>query len=106
MLGKQWLNSHIKGSLIDRSRHREFRMGGRVTWRFKIIMECLPLMQVSHLLGYATGRLLNGKEAAHHYRYDLKSLFYIMLILATHYEIQLSTTGKNGGLRTRLGLEA
>jgi len=60
MLGKQWLNLHVEGSLIDRSRHRELRMRGMITWRFKLIMECLPLvMQVSLLLlGYALARYL------------------------------------------------
>ena len=60
MLGKQWLNLHVEGSLIDRSRHRELRMRGMITWRFKIIMECLPLiMQLSlFLLGYALARYL------------------------------------------------
>ena len=60
MLGKQWLNLLVEGSLIDRSRHRELRMRGMITWRFKIIMECLPLvMQVSLLLlGYALARYL------------------------------------------------
>jgi len=60
MLGKQWLNLHVEGSLIDRSRHRELRMRGMITWRFKIIMECLPLiMQLSLLLlGYALARYL------------------------------------------------
>jgi len=59
-LGKQWLNFHVEGSLIDRSRHRELRMRGMITWRFKIIMECLPLiMQVSLLLlGCALARYL------------------------------------------------
>ena len=51
MLGKQWLNLHVEGSFIDRSRHRELRMRGIITWRFKIIMECLPLtIQISLLL--------------------------------------------------------
>jgi len=86
---EKWLNSHVEGSFIDRSRHREFRMGGMVTWRFNIIMECLPLiMQVSLLPGYASDRLLDGTEAAHHCRHDFESLFHLMLILATHYEIQ------------------
>ena len=58
MLGKQWLNLHVEGSLVDRSRHRELRMRGMITWRFKFIMECLPLaMQLSLLLlGYALAR--------------------------------------------------
>jgi len=60
MLGKQWLNLHVEGSLIDRSRHRELKMRGMITWRFKMIMECLPfVMQVSLLLlGYALARYL------------------------------------------------
>jgi len=60
MLGKQWLNLHVEGSLIDRSRHRELRMRGMIAWRFKFIMECLPLiMQLSLLLlGYALARYL------------------------------------------------
>jgi len=60
MLGKQWLNFHIEGSFIDRNRHRELKMRGMITWRFKFIMECLPLiMQVSlFLLGYALARYL------------------------------------------------
>ena len=58
MLGKQWLNLHVEGSFIDRSRHRELRMRGIITWRFKLIIECLPLtMQISLLLlGYALTR--------------------------------------------------
>jgi len=58
MLGKQWLNLHVEGSFIDRSRHRELRMRGIITWRFKFIIECLPLtMQISLLLlGYALTR--------------------------------------------------
>ena len=62
MLGKQWLNLHVDGSLIDRSRHRELRMRGMITWRFRIIMECLPLvMQLSlFLLGYALAQYLWG----------------------------------------------
>jgi hypothetical protein len=60
MLGKQWLNLHGEGSLIDRSRHREIRTRGMIAWRFKIIMECLPfVMQLSlFLLGYALAQYL------------------------------------------------
>ena len=60
MLGKQWLNLHVEGSLIDRSRHRELKMRGMITWRFKFIMECLPLvMQISLLLlGYALAQYM------------------------------------------------
>ena len=37
-------------------------------------------------------------DVLHLYRHDLESLFYIMLILATHYEI-----GEGGGVRMRQG---
>jgi len=60
MLGKQWLNLHVQGSLVDRSRHRELKMRGMITWRFKTIMEYLPvIMQLSlALLGYALARYM------------------------------------------------
>ena len=38
--------------------------------------------------------LLNGNDPIHLYRHDLESLFYTMLILATHYEIR--APGKEG----------
>ena len=59
MLGKQWLNRYaqmeMRASVIDRSRHRQCKMNGMVTWRFDLVMECLPLMlQIALLLlGYA-----------------------------------------------------
>ena len=58
MLGKQWLNLHVDGSFIDRNRHRELKMRGMITWRFKIVMECLPLIMQGSLLllGYALAR--------------------------------------------------
>jgi len=58
MLGKQWLNRYAsveRGSVIDRGRQRKHKMDGMTTWRFSIVMECLPLMlQIALLLlGYA-----------------------------------------------------
>jgi len=47
--------------------------------------------------------LLGGSDVLHLYRHDLESLLYVMLILATHCEIQHST--KEGGLRVRQGLD-
>jgi serine/threonine protein kinase len=47
--------------------------------------------------------VLRGSDALHLYRHDLESLFYIMLILATHYDIQLPTEKEDGRLRTRQG---
>jgi len=64
MLGKQWLNRYekveMRGSVIDRSRHRQRKMNGMVTWRFDFIMECLPLMLQASLLllGYALSNYL------------------------------------------------
>ena len=59
MLGKQWLNRYsqndMRGSVIDRSRHRQRKMNGMVTWHFDFVMESLPLMLQAALLllGYA-----------------------------------------------------
>ena len=55
--------------------------------------------------------LLDGRDALHLYRHDVESLFYIMLILATHYEVQAPKwkkgqrvqTRPGGGVRTRQG---
>lgn len=59
-LGKQWLNFHVEGSFIDRNRHRELKMRGMIAWRFKFIMEFLPLIIQGSLLlfGYALARYL------------------------------------------------
>ena len=58
MLGNQWLNLHVDGSFIDRNRHRELRMSGMIAWRFKMVMECLPLILQGSLLllGYGLAR--------------------------------------------------
>ena len=64
MLGKQWLNLYerveMRGSPMDRSRDRQRKMNGIVTWRFDLVMECLPLMlQIALLLlGYALSSYL------------------------------------------------
>ena len=47
--------------------------------------------------------LLDGTDPVHLYRHDVESLFYIMLILATHYEIQAPTGKERGGVRVREG---
>jgi len=64
MLGKQWLNRYaqveMRGSVVDRSRHRQRKMDGMVTWHFDLVMECLPLMLQAALLllGYALSEYL------------------------------------------------
>ena len=48
--------------------------------------------------------LLDGTDALHLYRHDVESLFYIMLILTTHYEFQAPEgEGRSGGIRVRKG---
>jgi len=63
MLGKQWLNRYAsveRGSIIDRGHSRKRKMDGMVTWRFNLVMECLPLMLQAalFLLGYALSEYL------------------------------------------------
>lgn len=64
MLGKQWLNRYsqdeLRGSIIDRGRHRQRKINGMVTWHFDLVMECLPIMlQLALLLlGYALSNYL------------------------------------------------
>jgi len=58
MLGKQWLNRYAsagRGSIVDRGRQRKRKMEGMVTWKFDLVMECVPLMLQAALLllGYA-----------------------------------------------------
>ena len=54
MLGKQWLNRYSQvethGSLVKRGRDRQRKMSGMATWRFKFVLECLPLMLQGALL--------------------------------------------------------
>ena len=47
--------------------------------------------------------LLDRTDPQHLYRHDVESLFYVMLILATHYEIQAPEEGEDGGVRVREG---
>ena len=55
---------------------------------------------------YMAAGLLAGTDSLHLYRHDVESLFYIMLVLATHYEIYIpEEEGLQGGLRMRQGLE-
>ena len=64
MLGKQWFNRsarvEMRGSVIERSRHRQRKMHAMVTWHFDLVMECLPLMLQAALLlfGHALSNYL------------------------------------------------
>ena len=44
--------------------------------------------------------LLTGKDPLHLYRHDVESLFYIMLMVATRYEVR-DPEAEGGGLHTR-----
>jgi len=62
MLGKQWLNRYasvdMRGSVIERSKHRQRKLDGIVSWYFDHVMESLPLMLQAALmlLGCALSR--------------------------------------------------
>ena len=64
-LSRQWLNRYaqmeIRGSVVDRSRYRQYKMNGMIAWRFDLVMECLPLMLQAalFLLGYALSSYLS-----------------------------------------------
>ena len=54
---------------------------------------------------YMAYGLLRGSDTFHLYRHDVESLFYIILILTTRYEIRASKKGEEGGLQKRQGLD-
>jgi hypothetical protein len=64
ILGKQWLNRYRQnethGSTADRSRVRERKLDGIEKWRFRVVMESLPLILQCALilLGFALSRYL------------------------------------------------
>jgi len=91
MLGKQWLNRYaqvgMRGSVIYRSRHRQSKMNGMVTWHFDFVMECLPLMlQAALLLGFAlSSYLFSINRVAASVVIDFTSfglLFYLLIVSA------------------------
>ena len=64
MLGKQWLNRYrqgeSRGSAADRSRVHERGLSGIEIWKFRVVMESLPLILkcAMALLGFALSRYL------------------------------------------------
>ena len=54
MLGKQWLNRYasvdMRGSVTERSQHRQRKLDGIVSWYFDHVLESLPLMLQGALL--------------------------------------------------------
>ena len=54
MLGKQWLNRYesteVRGTAIERSRHRQKKLDGIDAWYFRIVMESMLLMLQAALL--------------------------------------------------------
>jgi hypothetical protein len=49
--------------------------------------------------------LLNGADSLHLYRHDVESLFYIVLLISTRYEVRAPEGEEDGGLQTRQGIE-
>ena len=104
MFGKKWLNFHVEGS-----RRPQPSSGVQDEKNDYLALQDHHGVSSPHHASFTSrlrpGPIAQRERASHHYRHDSEPLFYIMVILATHYEIQLPTTRKNGGLRTRLGLE-
>lgn len=92
MLGKQWLNRYdqidMRGTPIQRSRHRHRKMTGMAAWHFDITMEALPIMlQVALLLfSYGLSRYLwNVNQAVAAVIIATSSLgfvFYVCIVFA------------------------
>jgi len=91
MLGKQWLSRYdqveMRRSVVDRSRHRQGKMDGMVTWHFDLVMESLPLMlQVALLLlGYALSEYLfsiNKTVASVLIGFSTAGLLFYLLIVS------------------------
>ena len=58
MLGKQWLNRysrHAGGSIIERSGDRQLKYDGLQKWKFRLVLEALPVMLQVALLLLACG---------------------------------------------------
>ena len=53
MLGKQWINRYLRrhgGSAADKSRDRQKKIDGLEGWRFRLVIESLPVMLQAALL--------------------------------------------------------
>ena len=61
------------------------------------------LQQTIGTLPYMAVGLLRGTDPLHLYRHDMESFFYVMVILATRYEIQAPREGEAGGVRVLRG---
>ena len=58
ILGRQWLNHYGKperGSSIESIRNRKLKMDGMDTWRFNLVMDCLPLILQAALVLLGSG---------------------------------------------------
>ena len=88
------VNGKVYGVLVD------FDLS---SWTSSLSSDCAKASQ--QRVGtppYMAHGLLKGVDAIHLYRHDLESLFYTMLILATHYKIVPSGRGKKKeGLQMR-----
>ncbi|KAF9649473.1 hypothetical protein BDM02DRAFT_3082215, partial [Thelephora ganbajun] len=58
ILGRQWLNHYAKperGSSVSSIRNRKLKIDGMDTWRFNLVMDCLPLMHQAALVLLGSG---------------------------------------------------
>ena len=76
------------------------------SWKACLAADCAKTSQliIGTTLFMARG-LLDGTDTVHLYRHDVEALFYAMVILATHYEVQAPKEGEDEGLRARQGLQ-
>ena len=72
------------------------------SWVSPLAPDCTkPSQQPTGTPPFMAHGLLYGTDHVHMYRHDIESFFYIMLIMATHYEIQAPKGRENGGVRIR-----
>jgi len=83
MLGKQWLNRYVsvedRGSVIERSQSRQWKLDGIVGWYFDQVMELLPLMLQAALL------LLGC--ALSHYLWEINATIVLVVLGVTSFGV-------------------
>ena len=68
------------------------------SWTGPLISDCTKTSQQrTGTPPFMARGLLDGSDTFNMYRHDVESLFYIILILATRYEIEAPEQGKGGG---------
>jgi len=107
MLGKQWLNRyrrHAGGSMVERCGDRQRKFDGLEKWKFRLFIECLPVMLQIALLLLAAGLSrymwsVNTSVARIVISFTvLGTLFYIGIVVAgtSSYECPFQTPASIG----------